>query len=112
MVALSTGGMVVLSWPTLREFGKLHPDAAVPLREWYKEVSAADWQSLADLRQFSNSVDYVGNARYVFNIRGNRYRLIAAIAFSTRTVFSKFVGTHQEYDRVEAATVDYTKPRP
>ncbi len=62
------------------------------------------------MRQFSNSVDYVGNFRYVFNIRGNHYRLIAAIVFSTRTVFVKFVGTHQQYDNIDATTIDYSKP--
>ena len=65
---------------------------------------------LADVRQFSNSVDYVGNFRYVFNIRGNRYRLIAAIVFSTRTLFVKFVGPHQEYDQIDAATLACSKP--
>lgn len=101
--------MVVLSWPILREFGKQHPDAANSLKDWYQEVSLADWRNLADVRQFSNSVDYVGNFRYVFNIRGNRYRLIAAIVFATRTVFIKFIGTHQEYDKIDATTVDYNK---
>ena len=62
------------------------------------------------MRQFSNSVDYVGNFRYVFTIRGNRYRLIAAIVFAIRTVFVKFVGTHQEYDQVDATTVEYHNP--
>lgn len=101
--------MVILSWPVLRGFGIQHPDAAKALKEWYEEVSLADWRNLADVRHFSNLVDYVGNFRYVFNIRGNRYRLIAAIVFATRTVFIKFVGTHQEYDKVDAATVEYTK---
>ena len=73
-------------------------------------MSLADWRTLADVRQFSNTVDYVGNFRYVSNIRGNRYRLIAAIVFSTRTVFVKFAGTHQEYDEIDAATIDYSKP--
>jgi mRNA interferase HigB len=102
--------MVVLSWPILREFGKQHPDAVNALKEWYQQVSLADWRTLADVRRFLNTVDYVGNFRYVFNIRGNRYRLIAAIVFSTRTVFVKFIGTHQEYDQIDAATVNYSKP--
>ena len=102
--------MVILSWPILRGFGEKHPDAAKALKTWYQEVSAADWQNLADIRQFANSVDYVGNFRYVFNIRGNRYRLIAAVVFSTRTVFVKFIGTHQEYDLIDAAKVEYHKP--
>ncbi len=102
--------MVVLSWPVLREFSRRHPDAATSLKDWYQSVCLADWGNLADVRQFSNSVDYAGNFRYVFNIRGNRYRLVAAIVFATRTVFIKFIGTHQEYDKIDAATVDYSKP--
>ena len=60
--------MGVLSWPILREFSKQHPDAASALKDWYQQVSLADWHTLADVRQFSNSVDYVSNFRYVFNI--------------------------------------------
>jgi mRNA interferase HigB len=52
----------------------------------------------------------VGNGRFVFNIRGNRYRLIASINFSVRTIYVKFIGTHQEYDAVDAATVLFHKP--
>ena len=99
--------IVILSWPILRGFGDRHPDAEKALRNWYQEVSAADWRNLADVRLFSNKVDYVGNFRYVFNIRGNRYRLIAAIIFSTRTVYVKFIGTHQEYDLIDATQVEY-----
>jgi len=102
--------MVILSWSVIREFSKIHPDAAKALRDWYLEVRAADWRSLADVRGFANSVDYVGNFRYVFNIRGNRYRLIAAIVFSARTVYIKFLGTHQEYDLIDAKTVEHNKP--
>ncbi len=61
------------------------------------------------MRRFSNSVDYVGNFRYVFNIRGNRYRLVAAVVFAARTVFIKFIGTHQEYDKIDVAAVNYDK---
>lgn len=89
----------------LREFGLFHPDAIEALNAWYELVKAADWNNLSELRQASNSVDYVGNERFVFNIRGNRYRLVAMIFFDIRTVYIRFVGTHAEYDKINASTV-------
>lgn len=80
------------------------------MEEWYHHVIAADWANGAAVRQSFNSADYVGNERFVFNIRGNHYRLIASIAFSTRTIYIKFIGTHREYDAIDAATVIFHKP--
>ena len=68
--------MVVISKTQLNQFGQQHADAADAIDEWYKTVKLADWGNLAELRQTFNSVDYVGNDRYVFNIKGNRYRLV------------------------------------
>ncbi len=86
-----------------------HPTAAKPLNDWYALVLAADWGNLADIRVLFNSVDFVSNERYVFNIGGNKFRLIARILFPARTVYIKFIGTHREYDRIDAATIDYKK---
>lgn len=97
--------MVVISKSILREFGFLYPDAIDSLNGWYKIVQSADWSSLAEIRQQFNRVDYVGNDRYVFNIRGNRYRLVAMIFFDIRTVYIRFVGTHAEYDKINCRTI-------
>jgi mRNA interferase HigB len=97
--------MVIISKAILRDFGLLHPDAVEALNSWYSLVKSEDWESLAELRQFSNSVDYVGNDRYVFNIRGNRYRLVAMIFFDIRTVFIRFIGTHSAYDAIDATVI-------
>ncbi len=97
--------MVVISKSILRDFGLEHPDAIESLNSWYALVKKAKWSSMADLRRFSNSVDYVGNDRFVFNIRGNKYRLVAMIFFDIRTVFIRFVGTHTEYDIIDASTI-------
>ncbi|WP_229313064.1 type II toxin-antitoxin system HigB family toxin [Larkinella terrae] len=75
--------------------------------EWYDIVSKADWSNLNDVRNTYNSVDYVGNERFVFNIKGNRYRLIATVHFSIRTIYIKFIGTHAEYDRIDAKTIEF-----
>ena len=97
--------MVIISKAILREFGLLHPDAAEAINAWYQIVKAADWERLSDVRQAANSIDYVGNDRFVFNIKGNRYRLVVMIFFDIRTVFVRFVGTHSEYDKIEASTI-------
>jgi mRNA interferase HigB len=69
------------------------------------KCKAADWKSLTDIRRSFNNVDFVGNDRYVFNIKGNHYRLVAMIFFSRRTVYIRFVGTHREYDAIDVTTV-------
>ena len=101
--------MVIISKPILREFVSEHPDAEAAMELWYAVTKEANWKNFAELRRSFNSTDAVGNDRYVFNIRGNTYRLIALIIFKVRTVYILFVGTHQEYDQVNAATVTYKK---
>jgi len=80
------------------------------VEDWFKYVTKVDWANGADVRRSFNSTDYVGNERFVFNIRGNRYRLVVSVVYSVRTVYVKFIGTHAEYDTIDAATVLYTKP--
>ena len=63
-----------------------------------KKTEKADWSCLADTKQTFNSVDYVGNDRFVFNIKGNDYRLVAMILFAAKKVFIRWIGTHKEYD--------------
>ncbi|GAB2597837.1 type II toxin-antitoxin system HigB family toxin [Spirosoma areae] len=98
--------MVVISKTALNLFGEKHPDVTTALNDWYDIVKNADWQNLAALRRTFNSVDYIADNRYVFNIKGNHYRLVAMIFFSVRTVYIKFIGTHAEYDKVDVAAID------
>ena len=93
--------MRVISFAALRDFIAVHADAAEPLKEWYKAVTKAYWRNLSDMRQTFNSVDYVGNDRYVFNIKGNNYRIVAIVLFVNQKVYVRFVGTHSEYDRIQ-----------
>lgn len=97
--------MVIISKAILRQFGFLHPDAIDALNTWYELARQADWGKISDIRQDVNSVDYVGNDRFVFNIRGNRYRLIVMIFFDIRTIFIRFIGTHEEYDRINVTII-------
>jgi len=109
-VIFTIAHLVVISKTILNEFGRHHADAAEALNEWYDRVTAADWKHSNDVRRQFNSVDYVGDNRFVFNIRGNQYRLVALVFFSVRTVYIKFVGTHAEYNRVDVRTIDQKKP--
>jgi mRNA interferase HigB len=97
--------MVIISKTILNEFGEYHPDAADALNEWYDKTRQADWGSLADIRLTFNHVDYVGNDRFVFNVKGNQYRLVGMIFFDKRTLFVRFIGTHAEYDRIDCSTI-------
>jgi len=97
--------MRVIAISTLREFWTKHPDSEQALREWYVKTERATWGSLNDIRNDSNSVDFVKNQRYVFNIKGNDYRLVTAIKFTPKLVYIRFVGTHSEYDKIDASTI-------
>ncbi|AQG78976.1 addiction module toxin RelE [Spirosoma montaniterrae] len=99
--------MVIIAKATLIRFTEKHPDVLVALMEWYDVVAAIDWANINHVRATFNTVDYVGNDRFIFNIRGNRYRLVVTILFSIRTVYIKFIGTHAEYDKIDAKTVEH-----
>ena len=98
--------MVILSRSTIRRYGDRYPAAASALNEWYDKTWNADWSCFADIKQTFNHVDSIGDDRYVFNIKGNHYRLVALIRFSFRTVYVKYVGLHAEYDHVDLLTVE------
>lgn len=93
--------MRIISFSFLRKFIADHADANVSLREWYKKTQRAEWRSLQDVRRTFNSADYVGNDHYVFNIHGNKYRLVALIFFQVQKVYVRWIGTHAEYDNIK-----------
>jgi mRNA interferase HigB len=98
--------MRVIAHRTLQDFWQQHPQAEQPLKAWYDEARKASWQTPADIKAHYRSASFVGNNRVVFNIKGNDYRLIVAIAYRVGIVYVKFIGTHAHYDAVDAATVD------
>jgi mRNA interferase HigB len=69
------------------------------------KVCNAHWKNLADMRNDFNSVDYVGNQRYVFNIKGNSYRLVVAVKFTPELIYIRFVGTHDEYEKIDVSRI-------
>ena len=95
--------MRIISFAAIRNFIDKHADADVALSDWYKKTEKSDWSSFADIKQTFNSADYVGNDRYVFNIKGNNYRLVAMILFAARKVFIRWIGTHKEYDKKDCS---------
>ena len=97
--------MRVIALGTLRDFWELHADSAAPLRAWYFEARHADWGSPTAVKAKYGSASIIGNNRVVFNIKGNSYRLVVKINCPKRIVYIRFLGTHVEYDRIDAREV-------
>ena len=97
--------MRVITFTAIRDFIIKHADAESGLRDWYAKTKKADWSSLGDIKEMFNSVNYVGNDRYVFNIRGNKYRLVAIVIFTVKKVYIRFIGTHEEYNKIDCKTI-------
>ncbi|MGH8223233.1 MAG: type II toxin-antitoxin system HigB family toxin [Woeseiaceae bacterium] len=97
--------MRILAISALREFWKRHPDAETPLRSWYAAASRAVWRSPTAVKASYRNASIIANNRVVFNIKGNDYRLITAVHYKRRMMFIRFVGTHREYDKIDAATI-------
>ena len=93
--------MRIISISTIRKYYDQHPGSKTALQDWVNKVVNADWKSFSDIKKTFNSVDYVGNQHYVFNIKGNDFRLIAVVKFTPKFVLIRFIGTHAEYDRIK-----------
>jgi mRNA interferase HigB len=97
--------MRIYSKSTLRDFWEKHVDAQEPLSTWYTIVRAAEWKSPAEVKQRYPDASILPNNRVVFNMKGNHYRLVVGVHYDTQRIFVRFVGTHKEYDRIDAETV-------
>jgi mRNA interferase HigB len=97
----------VIAKSTLRAFWTKpgRHDAEQPILTWYREAERADWSSPADVKRQHRSASILKNGRVVFNIAGNKYRLIAAVRYDLKVVFVRFVGTHAEYDTIDAQEI-------
>jgi mRNA interferase HigB len=93
--------MVIITMRVLNEFADIYADAENALNHWVDIVKTSDWRNGAELRKTFRDADFVGNNRWVFNLRGNRYRIVSMIFFSKRTIFIRFIGTHSEYDAIQ-----------
>ena len=97
--------MRVIARKTLRKFWERHPDAEQALRAWYQDALHAEWKTPTDIRQTYATASIIANNRVVFNIRGNNYRLVVAINYEFSIVYIRFIGTHKEYDQIDATTI-------
>ena len=98
--------MQIVALRTLKLFWLRHPQAERPIRAWYGLVSQAAWQGPADVKeQFGTTVDFVADNRIIFDLSGNKYRLVVHVSYRFKRVLVKFVGTHAEYDRIDPESV-------
>jgi len=99
--------MQIIAKSTLRVFWERHPRAETPLKIWHAVVSNAVWTGPADVKaMFGANVNFVSDNRTIFDISGNKYRLIVHVAYPFKRVLIKFVGTHKEYDDIDPETVN------
>ena len=97
--------MVIRKRELIDAFAARHTDAQKALQRWVDIVEEADWQSHLSIKSDFPSADYVGNGRYVFNIKGNHYRLVVVVVFVAGLLTVRFIGTHAEYDKIDSSTI-------
>lgn len=97
--------MRIIAKKILRDFWEAHADSEQQLKAWYQETSKAAWTGPAKIKiEYPNASFLAGN-RVVFNIKGNNYRLIVKISYDYQMIWIRFIGTHAEYDKVNAKTI-------
>lgn len=97
--------MRVIARKTLKDFWQSHANAEQPLKSWFAEASAANWKSFQDIKMSYRSADVLPGNRVVFDIKGNIYRLVVKIHYNIGIVYIRFVGTHADYDKINATII-------
>lgn len=103
--------MRVIAVSTLRKYAKKKKEAEQPLFLWYDEACRAGWKNSNELKAQFRNASIINRKRIVFNIHGNKYRLIVDIEFYLQLIFIVWIGTHAEYDKIDAKTIVYDKTR-
>jgi mRNA interferase HigB len=98
--------MNIYNRTTLVDYWRKHSDARTALELWYHDVKSLKWQKPNDIKKDYSTADIIPNNRVVFDIKGNKYRLVAEINYQKGWLFIKFVGTHSEYDKIDATTIN------
>jgi mRNA interferase HigB len=99
----------IIARRTLLEFCKKYPMAAVALQEWYYELLLSEFKNFNDLKKQYGSASLVGDDRVVFNIVGNKYRLVVRMVFEYKVIQIKWFGTHSEYDKIDVSKIEFKK---
>ena len=97
--------MRIFTQQALAVYCKEYPEARVALQNWKVIVKRSKWSSFADVKKTFRTVDYIGNQRYVFNLKGNEFRMVAVIKYTIGFVYIRFVGRHEEYEKIDCLTV-------
>lgn len=97
--------MRIIAKRVLREFWEIHNDAEMPLRTWFHDAERSRWMNTQHIKAVYRNASFVGDNRVVFNICGNKYRLIVKFEFKYGVGYVRFIGTHKQYDRIDARTV-------
>lgn len=98
--------MRVIAISTLKKFWQRYTDAEQPLKSWYHIVKTLNWRSPIDIKSaFGNNVDFLAENRVIFDIKGNKYRLIVKVNYAAKIIFIRFIGIHAEYDKIDAKNI-------
>ncbi len=97
--------MRIISKKTLREFWSKHPDAEQSLQAWHAKTKLAVWKTSSDVKDDYRNASFVANNRVIFNIKGNTYRLVGVINYDFSIVYIRFIGTHKDYDNIDATVI-------
>ena len=99
--------MRIIAFKTLRDFFEKpeYSDSEVSLRAWYHDIKTAEWKNSNELKKQNKNASIIREGRVVFNIKGNDYRLVVAIDYEFQAIFIRFIGTHKQYDKIDAKTI-------
>ena len=97
--------MHVVKKKTLQDFWRRYPAAETPLRAWLKDAEVARWRTMHDIKDYARTADVVGDGRVVFNVGGNKFRLVVLCLLTKGRLYIRFVGTHAQYDRIDARRI-------
>ncbi|MFA5359224.1 MAG: type II toxin-antitoxin system HigB family toxin [Patescibacteria group bacterium] len=97
--------MRIIAVKTIKDFWQNHKDSEQPLTAWYHEVKKEQWNSPHDIKKKYKNASILKNKRVVFNIAGNKYRLVVAVKYDFRIVYIRFIGMHEIYDKINAETI-------
>ncbi|MEP7267890.1 MAG: type II toxin-antitoxin system HigB family toxin [Saprospiraceae bacterium] len=97
--------MRVISKKILRDFSDIHEDAGQQLKSWFQETNKSEWKTPNEIKKEYPSASFLKDNRVVFNIKGNKYRLIVKINYEYQMIWIRFIGTHRDYDRINANTI-------